>query len=411
MLIVKDAGSHAGTGAVTGRGADAPTGRTQPTDVALFMPTLIGGGAEKIQLILAEHFLAQGLRVDVVVCKGVGALRDRVPAGARLVDLGARRVLLALGRYERYLSAARPRVVLSSVENASLIACAARARGGHPHRLIVRQDNALVAAASAWHVPRRWPWLLALGLAYRFADQLVAVSEGVEGQLRALLGRRGPPVRFIPNAVLTPDLESLLRAEPALPWADRDVPLLAAAGRLSPVKDYPTLLRAFALLRREKPHRLVIMGEGDLRPELEALCRELGIADDVWFAGFVENPLAVIHRADAFVLSSTSEGMPGVLIEALAAGTRIVSTDSRHGPREVLHGGRYGRLVPVGDPAALAAACADALAAPRPGPSQDLTRYLDRFTVEHSGRAYSALLAASTRQPAQPAAPVELRAP
>jgi glycosyltransferase involved in cell wall biosynthesis len=386
--------------------------RGAPTDVALFMPTLTGGGAERVQLVLAQYLVAQGLRVDVVVCKRIGALSGSVPPGARLVDLGARRVLLGLTRYERYLRRDRPRIVISSVENASVIACAARARGVHPHRLVVRQDNAVVSGRTAWGEPRRWLWLLILRLAFRFADHLIAVSDGVAVQLRQTLGAAASRVSRIYNPVILPDFAARLGAAPgaatgaapgaateAATAADRAaddaagrVPTVAAAGRLHPVKDYPTLLRAFAALRRRMRARLVIMGEGEARGALEALAKDLGIAGDVAFTGFVSDPLPAIRAADVFVLSSLSEGLGGVLIEALAAGTPVVSTDCRYGPREVLGDGRFGQLVPVGDAYALAAAITRALDAPRPGAAPDLQAHLARFALDHVGRAYLSLI-------------------
>ncbi|GJD46963.1 D-inositol-3-phosphate glycosyltransferase [Methylobacterium cerastii] len=364
------------------------TAHAGATDVALFMPTLTGGGAERIQLILARYFLAQHLKVDVVVCKRVGSLGDSIPIGARLVSLDAKRVLLSLKRYERYLRKARPRVVISSVENASAVACMARARGSHRHRLVVRQDNALTGAATVWRDPRRWAWLILLSIVYRYADHLIAVSRGVEGQLRRLIGKGGPPIGLVYNPVILPDFATRLH-EPSM--AARPLcrhPMIVAAGRLHPVKDYPTLLRAFALLRRSIPATLVILGEGDARAELEALAGELGIVHHVEFAGFVSNPLPLIHVADVFVLSSLSEGLGGVLVEALAAGTPVVSTDCRHGPNEVLGGGLYGRLVPVGDVEMLANAMKETLDDPRPLPPVELKAHLTQFSFDFAGRRY-----------------------
>ncbi len=143
-------------------------------------------------------------------------------------------------------------------------------------------------------------------------------------------------------------------------------PVIVTAGRLVPVKDHASLLAAFALLRAHRPARLVIFGEGPLEGELRAEARRLGIADAILFPGYVNDPAACYRKADLFILSSTSEGFGNVLIEAMAHGVPIVSTDAPHGPREILADGKYGFLVPVGDPAALAAAMEQALDAPLP---------------------------------------------
>ena len=132
--------------------------------------------------------------------------------------------------------------------------------------------------------------------------------------------------------------------------------MVIAVGRLVAVKDYPSLIRAFAVVRRKHDVRLMILGEGEDRPQLESLIVELGLADCVALPGFEANPYAYMAWAALFVLSSISEALPTALIEAMAVGTPVVATDCKCGPREVLQDGRFGALVPVGDVAALAAA-------------------------------------------------------
>ena len=135
---------------------------------------------------------------------------------------------------------------------------------------------------------------------------------------------------------------------------DSAPPVLLAAGRFTGQKDYPNMIRAFAKVRAERPARLMILGEGKQRAELEALIAELGVADDVALPGFVDNPFMYMSRASLFVLASKWEGLPGVLIQAMACGCPVVSTDCPSGPREILEGGKYGPLVEVGDVQGLA---------------------------------------------------------
>ena len=165
--------------------------------------------------------------------------------------------------------------------------------------------------------------------------------------------------------MVTPELEDLAAETPAHPWLrDPKVPVCLAAGRLCPQKDYPTLIRAFATLAETRPLRLLILGDGPDRADLESLIRQLGLADRVALPGFAENPFSAMARAGVFVLSSAWEGLPGVLIQAMACGTPVVATDCPSGPREVLVDGRYGPLVPVGDPEALAQAIGETLDRP-----------------------------------------------
>jgi glycosyltransferase involved in cell wall biosynthesis len=362
-------------------------------DVALVMPTLYSGGAERVHLNLAEYLVARRLRVDLVICKYLGALRDQVPAGVRLICLDSRKVMLSLPQYLGYLRAARPPVVLSSVENISIVSCLGRMMSRHRHSLFVRLDSSLWDARPLFRQPRRWPWLASIATTFLAADEFVAVSTGVGNQLARLPGFSRKPIHVVHNPVIRADFRDKF-TEPAVlpPTVQPDRPCLIAVGRLHPLKDYPTLLRAFALAVQQQPSELLILGEGDDRAALEAEARALGVSEHVHFLGYVENPLAYMHHAHAFVLSSIQEGFANVLVEALASGTPVISTDCPHGPREILVGGRFGTLVPIGDTASLAAAMVRQLRAAKPPMSEALTRHLQLFTVERVGAMYADIL-------------------
>ena len=201
-------------------------------------------------------------------------------------------------------------------------------------------------------------------------------------------------VRTIYNPVVTEDLAVQAQAPLAHPWFDVDaserIPVVLAAGRLTGQKDYPTLLRAFKEVRNQRPARLMILGEGQQRSALEALVKDLGIQEDVSLPGFVDNPFAYMARADLFVLSSAWEGLPGVLIQAMACGCPVVSTDCPSGPREILEGGTYGPLVEVGDARGLAEAMLSTLESSVPPPQ--LKARASDFSVEAISDEYLAAL-------------------
>jgi glycosyltransferase involved in cell wall biosynthesis len=169
-------------------------------------------------------------------------------------------------------------------------------------------------------------------------------------------------------------------------------PVILAVGRLTLQKDFPTLIRAFARLRARRSARLVILGEGELRDELEALVAELGLTADVALPGFVDNPFSWMRGSALFVLSSAWEGFGNVLVEAMACGTPVVSTDCPSGPAEILENGKWGRLAAVGDAEALARAIAEALDDPNP---PDVRARAAFFSVERSVDAYLAILGVS----------------
>jgi glycosyltransferase involved in cell wall biosynthesis len=225
---------------------------------------------------------------------------------------------------------------------------------------------------------------------YPWADEIVAVSQGVADDLLELTDLPPSKVRVLPNPVVTPEL--VQRAAEPLddPWFTAGAaPVVLGAGRLDQQKDFPTLIRAFAAVRSRRPARLVILGEGPERGQLESLVEELGITADVRLPGFVSNPFSYMARAAVFVLSSAWEGMPGVLIQAMACGAPVVATDCESGPREALAGGKYGRLVPVGDHLALADAIAGTLDALRPSLPPEA---LEPYTREGAADRYLRLL-------------------
>ncbi|NJK80391.1 MAG: glycosyltransferase, partial [Chloroflexaceae bacterium] len=191
------------------------------------------------------------------------------------------------------------------------------------------------------------------------------------------------------NPTITPELIEHSHAPLDDPWLtapERPVPVVLGVGRLVPNKDFANLIQAVALVRQQRPLRLLILGEGDERPRLEALVQRLGLSDAVRMPGYVTNPYAYMRRADLFVLSSANEGLPGVLIEAMACGAPVVATDCATGPREILTGGQYGRLVPVGDSTALAAAIVATL--DHPQPAEQLQERAALFSAERAVGAY-----------------------
>ncbi len=332
--------------------------------IAVFLPSLRGGGAEKAVLAIAEGLGERGHQVDLVLVERAGPHVERAAARCRLVDLGARRTLVALPSLVGYLRRERPQALLTTLTHASAVAIVARELAGVPLRLVVREGNHVTRAAELSRglrsrlMPRFARWV------YPLADALVANSQGVADELVTGLELPAGKVSVIPN--LLPLDEMAARAADAGPPVAglEEPPWIVAAGRLVPQKDFATLLAAFALVRRASQARLVILGEGPEREALGAQAARLGLSSAVTFAGFQANPYPWLARGRVFALSSRWEGSPNVLAEAMALGVPVVATDCPSGPAELLAGGRLGRLVPVGDSAALAAAILATLAAP-----------------------------------------------
>jgi glycosyltransferase involved in cell wall biosynthesis len=331
--------------------------------VAFFLPTLTGGGAQRIALHLAQGFVDSGVSTHLVAVNGVGELVGRVPPGVRLVDLKRSRVILGLPPLVSYLRRERPTALISFLDHAGVVALWARRLSGTSTRVICTVHNALTTAAPTSSNLRSRIMPLFLRVFYPSADEVVAVSKGVAGELSKATGFPRERIRVIYNPVITDDLLSARTRTPPHPWlTDGGPPVVLGAGRLTRQKDFESLIRAFAQVRQHRPARLLILGEGPERPALEALVQQLGLAAEVSLPGFVRGAHECMAKAAVFVLSSIWEGLPTVLIEALAVGTQVVSTDCPSGPREILRGGELGRLVPPGDLAALTAGILGALA-------------------------------------------------
>lgn len=356
------------------------------------------GGVEKMVLNLIPEFLAQGIEVDLlVIFRKTAAASWRIEEpGTRVIDLGVKHTSLAVPALVRYLRAERPTALLAAKDRAIRAAALARRLAGIDLRLVGRLGTNLSSALegkSAWvRRLRCWPmrWI------YASVDHIVAVSEGVATDTMALTGLPAERISVVRNPVITPCLLAKSREPVEHPWLeDSRLPLILAAGRLTRQKDFPTLLRAFALVRAKRPIRLVILGDGRQRQELEKLIAALDIADDVSMPGHAANPYAYMARADLFVLSSAWEGSPNVLTEALALGVPAVSTDCPSGPREILANGRYGPLVPVGDPRRLAEAIIEALTTPHE--AAFLRQAAEEYRAELSASRYLEILGLSGR--------------
>jgi glycosyltransferase involved in cell wall biosynthesis len=350
--------------------------------LAIFVPSMRGGGAERAMLKLAWGFTERGYTVDLVLAQAEGPYLAEAPDSVRVVDLKASRVLASLPALVRYLQRERPQAMLSAMCHANIIALWARRLAGGPIRVVVSERNTL--SRSAQHAPNRRGRLMPQ-LSRRFypwADGIVAVSKGVADDLAQVTGIPRERIQVIYNPVVTPELQEKAQAPLEHPWfAPGEPPVLLAVGRLSPQKDFPTLIQAFAQVRQARPARLLILGEGQERPVLETLVRQLGLEQDVSLPGFIENPYPYMARASLFVLSSRWEGLPAVLIEALYCSVPLIATDCPSGPREILADGQYGQLVPIRDTTALARAIETSLKGEAPRPPRESWRPFEMGTV------------------------------
>jgi len=280
--------------------------------------------------------------------------------------------------------------LLSTMQDINLVALWSRRLAGVSTRVVVSVHNTVSQESqNSTQLKRRFAPYLARWF-YPWADAIVTVSQGAAEDLVGL-GLSSERIKVIYNPVVTPELFEKVNEPIDHPWFEPgSPPVILGVGRLEKQKDFSTLIRAFAQVQRQRPARLMILGEGKERPYLEALVQELGLGENVSLPGFVSNPYAYMARATVFVLSSLFEGLPTVLIEALAVGTRVVSTNCESGPAEILANGQYGNLVAVGDVKGIAEAIISTLESP--SDSEALRRRAAEFSLEKALTQYRQVL-------------------
>lgn len=359
--------------------------------------TLPANGAIRAMLSLAEGFAERGLKVDIVVLKAKGDALKWLPLKARVIELqcGNRGLykLWYLWSLIRYLGKVKP-VALITTDDINYGSIAKYLANVSTKVIISSQTNLSnflhysplrVRLSPTAFLLKRFLWF------YSWADAIAPVSQGVANDLKDIAGRPLERVRVIYNPVVTPDLLALAQESVNHPWfASKATPVIVGVGRLNVQKDFSTLIRAFAKVRQYLPAKLMILGEGEERSQLEALIGELGLSEEVALPGFASNPYAFMSKAAVFVLSSAYEGLPTVLIEAMAVGTPVVSTDCPSGPKEILASGKYGSLVPVGDVQALANAIVSALK--HPTDIEALQQQAQKFSLETAVDSYLELI-------------------
>lgn len=362
--------------------------------VTFFLPPLYGNGLSRVIINLLKPMINSGFKVDLVVPRITGyhqSIEKSLPAGVRSISLDLQSSsTLFIGKIFKlsdYLKQEKPAVLMAhgdyiGVANLAKLVSRQQPKVLHGiHINISRYFDQFPGTGT------KLKYLL-LKYFYTASDGLVAVSKGVAEDLSEITGIPLKQIQVIYNPVVTIDLLNKAKQPIDHPWfMTGEPPVILGAGRLMIQKDYPTLIRAFAKVRQHRLCRLMIIGEiTPHKVELEALAAELGVAQDVQMPGFANNPYAYMSKAAVFVMSSQYEGFGNVLVEAMATGTPVVSTDCESGPAEILGYGQYGKLAPVGDAEGLAAVINDTL--DRPLDTKTLQARAQDFVDEKIARQY-----------------------
>ena len=360
---------------------------SRPRRIALFFATSGHSGVDRLVRNLAPAMAARGYAVDLLRVRRHGPSLGDLPDGVREVDLGGSHAGTALPGLVRYLRRERPAVLMSGKDRINRTAYLARALARVPLTQIFRFGTTASVALPGRPLKERLMQRWSFRQLYSRVDRVLVPSGGVRRDLVDCFGVPENKVYAVPTPVVSADLFSDPRPRPDHPWFQPgEPPVIVGVGELSARKDFQTLLRAFALVRRYRECRLVLVGKGRQQEALESLAAELGVAADVSLAGFQSDPYAFIAHSNVLALTSRWEGLGFVLIEAMALGTPVVSTDCPSGPRETLGDGAYGPLVPVGDWERLAEALEQTLH--NPLPPEVLQEAVRPFEIETATSRY-----------------------
>ena len=352
------------------------------------------GGVEKMVMNLVREFAKKPeIALDLILIRAQGPHLSNIPENVNVIKLKARHTLTAIPELVEYLKKTRPEAMLVAKDRAGRAAVIARGPAGVSTRICVRLGTNLSTALEHRSPLSAWLRTAPMRFIYPKVDKVIAVSEGVRADTLSITGVDENRVCVIRNPVVTPEFIQK-RDEagfPPHPWlSQKDCPVIMGAGRLSVQKDFGALLKAFGRVLKVRPVRLIIVGEGGKRRELEDLIRELGLEDSVLLPGFQADLYRWLKFANVFVLSSRWEGSPNVLTEALALGVPSVATRCPSGPDEILQNGLYGPLVPVGDDELMATGILSVLE--RPHPSEFLMRAVKEYRSDVSAERYWGVL-------------------
>lgn len=357
--------------------------------IALLVPTLEIGGVERVFTNLAHGLHERGVEVDLVVGRAGGDMGRHLESGIGIFDLGCDRMLLSVPKLARYLRARDPEALIAAMTHSSAVAILARAIARKNVKIVATEHSTMSKIVAntrglKYRLMPTWSrWAL------NSADHIVAVSGGVADDLAARTAIQRSKFQVIYNPVISDSLYDAAEAPVEHPWFQAgEPPVVLAVGRLDKAKDFPMLVRAFRLVRNSRLARLIILGEGPDRSRIERVVREQRLTADVALPGFEHNPYRFMNRSAVLALSSSWEGFGVVLVEALALGLPVVSTNCTYGPAEILCNGKYGALVPVGDHEAMAQSLLSALE----NPVRKCASHIQQFTIRTVASEYLSLI-------------------
>ncbi len=356
--------------------------------ITFLIYSMDGGGAQRVFTELINNFASRGYKTKLALAQKRGSYLEQIDQATEIIDLDISGFLKGVFKIARYLRKEKPEVLLSTMNTMNVMVLLASVLARHKGRVVVREANILSLSLKKTKAGKAFLLSSATKVLYPKADKIIANSKGM---VRDLTENFSIPENKIVQIYLPLNIKKIReKAEEALdhPWmANPENRVVLSVGSLTEQKDYTALLKAFSKIDNKYNLKLIILGEGPERDKLERLSRKLGIEERVSMPGFASNPYSYMKHADAFVLTSKWEGIPNVLIEAIAVGTPVISTDCKWGPAEILQNGKYGKLVPVGDYTSLSRAITDTINA-SPDTEEAFAYVESTFSIEKISEEY-----------------------
>ena len=358
-------------------------------DVAVFIPSFGNGGADRMSVHICRGLSQLNYKVDLIVKNNTTNIKKYFLHNTRIVRLSSLRKK-RIKELTDYIKINKPKVILST-KGGDFEAIRAKKLAEFKTKVVLRHGTTFSKRDSFRPFLKRVISAIKLRWLFSQADLIIVNSYGVAQDIIKIAKISEKKIKVVPNPTIVPEMFEMAKQEVDHPWfKDKRYPIILGAGGFRKSKDFLTLIKAFSLLQRHTPSRLVILGEGRQRKKMEKLINELNIKDKVWLPGHQENPYKFMARSDVFVLSSLWEGCPNVLIEAMALGIPVVSTDCPSGPREILDNGRYGKLVPMQCPEKMATGILEYLK--NPAQREFIKKGIERFELKNSIEAYLKVL-------------------
>lgn len=348
--------------------------------VMFFLENIDEGGAERAVIELANHLAKTGYEVNLIVGWGESSYREEISPKVKLIDLESRNKLRILFRISRYLSLARPSVIMSALDNANIMLLIAKKLSGFRGRVVISQRAALGASFFGvpwWRVSMKKKLIKAL---FPMADAIISNSKYAASELIKIMPKISEKTFTIHNAVDVTHIEDLgKRALKQKGVAGNNSASLLVVGSLKKRKNLELCLRSFKIVSLQRKVHLNIIGDGPEREKLEKLARDLGLQKKVYFRGFDKNPFRWMAKASVLISSSAGEGCSNVILQAMALNCPIVATDCPGDSAELLGHGDWGRLVPMGDAQGMATAIIETLDKPN---KKNTRTHIRQFSVE-----------------------------